>query len=279
MALGGVLTGCAGVADEHLTMTRVLPSKGSALAPPADYALSWSDEFDEAVGMPSSARWGYDTARNKAGWYNGESQYYSKKRRENARVEGGRLIIEARAEDLSSLRLRDWGGQRYSSARLTTLGKAAWHHGFFEIRARMPCARGTWPALWLHPERQDGRWQGGEIDIAEAVGHEPGKVHHSIQTTTRNFRKGNHLTGTTRTSTCDAFHDYQLHWTREWVAIGVDGRVRFVAPADAFDRAMVLMVNLAVGGTWGGARGIDDDALPARLEIEWVRVWQKRTSA
>ena len=260
-------------------MKGVLPSLGAPLERPADYALVWSDEFEAEAGLPSSGRWSYDTARNRAGWYNGEKQYYAKKRRENARVENGRLIIEARAEDLSALGLADWGGQRYSSARLTTRGKAAWRHGFFEIRARMPCVRGTWPALWLHPQHQDGRWDGGEIDIAEVVGHQPHLVHHSVQTLTRNFRRGNHLNATTRMSPCDDFHDYQLHWTPESVAIGVDGRVSFSAPADAFDRPMILMMNLAVGGTWGGAKGIADDALPARLEIDWVRVWQKRTGA
>lgn len=268
------LAGCGDHVSVKSTGLVMLPETGAALARPADYALVWQDEFYDGEQLVRD-RWSFDTDRNRAGWYNGELQYYSDGRDENARLEGGRLLLEARVEDLSALGLADWGGQRYSSARLTTRGAAAWRHGFFEIRAKMPCARGIWPALWLHPEHQSGQWDGGEIDIAEVVGHEPHLVHHSVQTVEHNFRRGNHLGATTRIPACGRFHDYQLHWTKDHVVIGVDGRVSFSTVAEPFDRPMILIMNVAVGGDWAGKHGIDDSGFPQRMEIEWVRVWQK----
>ena len=121
------------------------PSQSSpaALAVPAGYALVWSDEFTEP-GAPDPAKWSYDTGRNKAGWYNHELQYYSRDRAENAEQRNGRLVITARHETLDSA--ADRGRQRYTSARLLTRGKAEWTYGFFEIRARLACGKGTWPA-------------------------------------------------------------------------------------------------------------------------------------
>lgn len=243
------------------------------LAPPAGYALVWSDEFDRD-GLPARERWVHDTSRNRAGWYNRELQYYSRERASNARVSGGRLIIEARSEDLSRLGLRDWGGQRFSSARLTTRGKARWKGGFFEIRARLPCARGAWPAIWLLPDTHRGNWAGGEIDIAEYVGHEPGVVHHALHTRYRNFRAGNHERASTLLDACSEFHTYQLLWTDDQVIVGVDGSAALLTSALPFDQPMSLILNVAVGGTWGGAHGVDAQAFPARMEIEYVRVWQ-----
>ncbi|MXP42079.1 family 16 glycosylhydrolase [Altererythrobacter soli] len=242
--------------------------------PPADYVLVWQDTFDEQ-SYPSEERWQYDTARNKSGWYNNEVQYYARRRSANTRIENGKLIIQAQREDLSRERLRDWKGQRFSSARLTTRGKARWHRGFFEIRAKLPCAVGAWPAIWLFPDKSPGNWEGGEIDIAEAVGHEPDVVYHAVHTPEQNFKNGNHQQARTTIRSCDAFHDYQLHWTADSVTIAVDGKVALVTDAAAFDRPMSLIFNVAVGGDWGGAEGIDEAAFPASMEVEHVRVWQR----
>lgn len=251
----------------------------AVLTRPADYRLVWSDEFDTG-DQPDAERWTYETHRNHQGWYNGEAQYYSRARPRNIRLEGGNLIIEAHAERLNRADYPDWGGQDYTSGRLVTRGRQSWRKGFFEMRARLPCGRGTWPAMWLLPERETGRWHGGEIDIAEHVGSEPGAVHHSVQTPDRNFRAGNHPNGVTRVpDACDTFHRYQLHWTDEWIRIGVDDRVGLsVRVADLGIRLatpMYLILNLAIGGYWGGAQGLDAAALPARLEVDYVRVYQK----
>ena len=254
-----------------------LPALGDPLALPDGYKVVWNDDFD-AGDMPDPRRWHHDTSRNREGWYNGELQYYARPRQENARIENGRLVIEARGEDLSSKGFNDWSGQRFSSARLTTRGAASWRHGFFQIRARLPCIIGAWPAIWLLPEHQDMQWQGGEIDIAEAVGYEPGTVHHTIQTAKRNFIKGNHERGESYFNYCGGFHDYQLLWTEDRIVIGVDGKVGFAARPDGFDRKMILILNVAVGGDWAGAQGVDAEAFPARMEIDNIKVWQKARS-
>jgi len=121
------------------------PAIDEAGGVPAGYRLVWSDEFD-TEGLPDSARWVYDVGSNRRGWANRELQYYSDARRENSRIEKGVLIIESRRESTSAF--ADSGGQRYTSARLVTRGRKEWTYGFFEIRARLPCGRGSWPAIW-----------------------------------------------------------------------------------------------------------------------------------
>ena len=248
---------------------------------PADTHLVWSDEFDGAALDP--AKWRYDTVRNRQGWYNGELQYYSADRPENVRLADGHLIIEARQEALDPRHFPDWGGQHYTSGRLLTRGLAAWTYGWFEIRAKLPCTRGTWPAIWLLPET--GGWpDGGEIDVMEMVGSEPEVVHATVHSAlfvhTRGTQRGAALP---LPGACTAFHDYQLDWRPDSITIGVDGhafmRVRNDQPggrgAWPFDAPFHLILNLAIGGAWAAARGMDDAALPQRMEVDYVRVWQQ----
>jgi beta-glucanase (GH16 family) len=242
---------------------------------PPGYALVWADEFD-TPGLPGAKRWGYDTERNALGWYNNERQYYAAARAENAVVSGGRLKISARAETLSSA--ADWGGQRYTSARLTTRGLAEWTYGFFEVRAKLPCGRGTWPAIWMLGST--GPWPvAGEIDIMEHVGSNPRRVFGTVHTQV----SAGPGTGGARqvTDACTAFHDYQLHWTADELAIGIDGVVYYRYPNPRagratwpFDAPQYLLLNIAIGGTLGGA--VDDAIFPVTMEIEHVRVYQAR---
>ncbi len=249
-----------------------------AVAPPvvapAGYVLVWSDEFD-VDGLPDPAKWDYDTDRNRFGWYNNELQYYARDRPDNARVIGGRLLISARRESLSSL--PDWGGQRYSSARLVTRGKASWTYGFIEIRAKLPCGAGTWPALWTLGTR--GSWPlDGEIDIMEQVGSNPTRIFGTIHT---QLSGGSGTGGATQVSdACSQFHDYQLRWTPDEIAIGVDGVTYYQASnprtgynAWPFDFAQYLLLNIAVGGDLGGP--VNDAIFPVTMEIDHVRVFQR----
>ena len=149
-------------------------------------------------GCPTRRKWSYDIERNAAGWYNNELQYYGNARPENSNVEGGMLVITARREDLSALGLPDWGGQRYSSARLITRDKASWTYGFIEVRAKLPCGVGTWPAIWTLSTPPQTRWpDDGEIDIMEHVGFDPGVVHGTVHTGAYNHTRGNHRSATT----------------------------------------------------------------------------------
>src|SRR4026208_2586222 len=139
------------------------------------WRLVWSDEFDYN-GLPDPKKWSYDVGGH--GWGNKELQYYTERRKENARVENGKLIIEARRDS--------WEGHEYTSARLVTKGKGDWTYGRFEVKAKLPSGRGTWPAIWMLPtERSYGEsyWpDNGEIDIMEHVGYDPDVVHGSAHT-------------------------------------------------------------------------------------------------
>lgn len=255
-----------------------LPAHAQAerpLAPPEGWSIVWQDEFASGP-LPDETRWRYDTFRNRHGWYNSELQYYARRSPRTARVDDGRLVIEAHRGAYEGKRPDDWGGQRYSSARLTTRGLARWHTGFFEIRAKLPCVRGAWPAIWLLPDSHSGLWRSGEIDIVEMVGYQPEQVYHAVHTRDANFRNGAQLLKISRLDACGAFHDYQLLWTADKVTIGIDGVPVLTTDAAAFDRPMSLILNVAIGGEWAGAQGIDDDALPAAMEIEHVRIWQRK---
>lgn len=250
---------------------------------PPGYDKVFSDEFDGTT--VDSSKWRFDTHRNAQGWHNQERQYYSAGRSENARVEDGRLIIEARAEPLEKSRYPDWSGQKYTSARLIGQGLHSWTYGFFEIRAKVPCGRGTWPAIWMLPEDTSVKWpEGGEIDIMEHVGFEPGKIHQTIHTSAANFGNGTQLTKSfDLPDACKVFHRYQLLWTPTFLVLGVDDAPKFMVRRTKsereywpFDRPMHLLLNIAVGGTWGGQRGIDPKAFPARMEVDYVRVYQKK---
>lgn len=235
----------------------------------------WRDEFDgTALDM---RKWTADTSRNKAGWSNEERQYYSAA---NARVANGVLTIEAQA-DPAIRAAPDWGGQRYSSARLTTAGKAHWTYGTVEVRAKLACGGGLWPAIWMMPERDQPWPDGGEIDIMEHIGRRPGVIHATLHTARFVHSKGTQRGAETQVAdACTAFHRYQMRWTPRAITIGVDGRAFFRVANDGsgdrgawpFDAPFHLILNLAVGGNWPGP--VDDAALPARMTVDYVRVWR-----
>jgi beta-glucanase (GH16 family) len=236
----------------------------------AGWQLAWADEFDRD-GLPDPANWSYDVGGH--GWGNNELQFYTKGRAENARVERGHLVIEARRES--------WEGRDYTSARLVTKGKRDWVYGRVEVRARLPKGRGSWPAIWMLGSTTPLEWpDDGEIDIMEHVGFDPGVIHASVHT-----KRYNHVAGTQRTARIpipdaqDAFHDYSVEWDRDRIRAFVDGRAyfEFTREGDDKDRWPFaaphhLLLNVAVGGNWGGQKGVDPASLPYRFEIDYVRV-------
>jgi len=248
-----------------------------AVAAPQGYHLVWSDDFKTGK-MPAADKWRYDTWRNRDGWYNGELQYYSAGRPQNSRLENGRLVIEVRHESLKQY--PDYGGQAYTSARLITQGLASWTYGFFEIRARLSCTRGAWPAIWLLGEN----WpKGGEIDIMEQLGFEPATIHgtaHTPWSVAHDTPSGGEVQ---ISSPCTAFHRYQLQWTKDLITFLVDDVPyhSYARPSDAtpetwpFDQPEYLVLNVAVGGGWAGQKGIDDARFPDGMLVDYVRVYQK----
>ena len=245
-----------------------------AAVAPAGWKLVWDDEFDHP-GLPDPSRWSYDVGGD--GWGNRERQFYTSARPENARVENGHLIIEARHEP--------WKGSAYTSARLVSKNKGDWHSGRFEIRARLPGGRGTWPAIWMLPtvwDLGDGKWpDNGEIDIMEHVGYELGLIHASTHSRLNQWRNNTQRTATLLVpDATTAFHTYAMEWESDEIRIFVDDRLYFTSRKSGGDwaswpffRNFYLVLNVAVGGDWGAVKGVDDNAFPQRMEVDYVRVF------
>lgn len=241
------------------------------------YNLVWSDEFD-IDGLPDSSKWDYDIEANETGWYNEELQYYSYGRIENSKVSDGKLMITARKEALTNA--GDYGGQEYTSARLITKGKANWKYGFFEIRAKLPCGLGTWPAIWLLGDNNI-LWPGnGEIDIMEQVGLYPDEISGTVHTASTEGTSGDGNLVIIN-DVCEVFHNYQLTWTPEKITIAVDGTPFHTyinqgtgTSSWPFDNPHYLLLNLAIGGEMAGTT-IGDNIFPVQMEVEYVRIYQK----
>ena len=240
------------------------------------WKLIWSEEFDY-TGFPDSTKWSYDTEGNVYQWGNNEAQYYTSGRKENAWVSDGVLRITALKEPME--------GRSYTSARLITKGKGDWLYGRFEIRAKLPTGRGTWPAIWMLPtDWEYGDWpKSGEIDIMENVGYDPDPIVGSSHT-----EKYNHAIGTQKNAkiACPdcykAFHVYALEWEEDEYRLYVDDQLYFTFKNEGtgyevwpYDKRFHILLNLAIGGNWGGQKGIDDSLFPHVFEIDYVRVYKK----
>ena len=240
------------------------------------HKLVWSDEFN-TPGSPDTTKWTYDLgAGNPAGWGNNELQYYTNNNK-NVRIENGSLIIEARKESLN--------GMPYTSSRILTKKKGDWLYGRVEIKAKLPKGRGTWPAIWMLPTTWVyGGWpSSGEIDIMEHVGYDPGVVHGTIHTESYNHMKKTQKGGQIQLSDTDnAFHIYTIEWTANKIDFLVDDKVYYAVTKSPdedykgwpFNQAFHLIMNIAVGGGWGGKEGVDETIWPQRMEVDYVRVYQ-----
>ncbi|WP_320018618.1 glycoside hydrolase family 16 protein [Labilibaculum manganireducens] len=243
----------------------------------SDYQLVWSDEFNY-TGLPDSTKWSYDTEGNSEGWGNNEDQYYTKAKKENAWVQNGVLNIIALKEQ--------YEGKDYTSARLNS--KANWLYGKIEVNAKLPKGRGTWSAIWMMPKDwsfKDGDWPNiGEIDIMEHVGHNLGVIHASAHSTDYQWQKGTQQTDTIHIAdVAEKFHSYIWEWTPEVMKTYVDDQLYFEYKNEGlgeskwpYIKPFYLILNVAVGGAWGSVEGIDAEAFPQTMQVDYVRIFQKR---
>jgi len=239
--------------------------------------LLWSDEF-KYTGQPDSTKWNYDLGDgcpSLCGWGNSELEFYTNDAK-NVRVENDKLIIEAHHDSI--------GGKAYTSTRIKSKFKGDWLYGRIEVKAKLPLGRGTWPAIWmLSTDWKYGGWPAsGEIDIMEHVGYDPGVVHGTIHTETFNHHKQTQKEG--KITIADAqteFHVYAIDWLEDRIDFYVDEKMYHSVSKGSndtfnewpFDQRFHLIMNIAVGGGWGGTQGIDDSIWPQKMEVEYVRVY------
>lgn len=240
---------------------------GIAEAPPR---LIWHDEFDGPE--IDETKWAYEV--KPPGWVNNELQNYTYRRRENARIENGMLVIEGH---------RDWfQGHEYSSARLKTQGKASFTYGRIEARIQVPWGWGTWPAFWMMPDDFSRGWPAcGELDILEHVGHDPNVVHGTAHARAYNWQSSEQRTASTHVpGATSGFHVYAIEWRPDRIDWFVDGRRYYTLTNPnrgddwwPFNKSFYIILNLAIGGSWGGARGVDPNTWPQRMLVDYVRVY------
>jgi beta-glucanase (GH16 family) len=256
----------------------------------ADWKLVWQDEFDGS-GAPDAEKWTYEEGYIR----NREAQFYTR-RRENVRVENGVLVLEARRESIPNPAFQagstSWQRSRetseYTSASVRTLDRSHWRYGRIEVRAKLPSGRGTWPAIWmLGVNCKEVGWpECGEIDIMENVGYDPSAIHANIHTGSYNHvKKTGKGSKITVERPWEKFYVYALEWSPEKLDFFVDGRKYFTYANDnsgvaswPYDKPFYLILNLAIGGAWGGRNGIDDAIFPQRMEVEYVRVYERSSS-
>lgn len=242
------------------------------------WKLAWEDEFNYD-GLPDSTKWTYEEGGH--GWGNNEKQFYLKKSTENSFVKNGNLHIVALKKDFQ--------GSKYTSAKLTTYQKHSIQYGKIEVRAKLPKGKGTWPAIWMLPESIQDKTEDwplcGEIDIMEHVGKDPNVVHTSLHSELYNHIKGTQITHFEKLEdVAGRFHKYGIEWSKDYIKFYIDDKLFFesfkgqngrVSSNEGwpFDKPYYLILNLAVGGNWGG--DVDDSILPAEMQIDYVRIYQK----
>ncbi|WP_424200094.1 glycoside hydrolase family 16 protein [Algibacter sp.] len=242
--------------------------------------LVMQDEFD-IEGAPNSAIWGYNIGNGENGWGNNELQYYTN-RTENVKVENGSLLIIANKEN--------YNGSAYTSARLLTKGKFEQAYGRFEARIQVPYGQGMWPAFWLLGadcgDGTDGTlvWPAcGEIDIMENKGSEPTEISSAVHgpgysggnPITKSFSLDNNRFDTD-------YHVFGIEWDPNYINFYVDNVLyNQITPADVtgnwvFDHPFYIIINLAVGGNFGGAPN-SETVFPQYMLVDYVRVYKNNT--
>jgi len=257
--------------EPELLFTKLLPA--------SDWKLIWSDEFDDD-GLPDDTKWSYDVGDH--GWGNNEKQYYRAKSKENSIIKDGKLHIIALKKDFEL--------SNYTSAKLTTYQKLDLQYGKIEVKAKLPKGKGSWPAIWMLPasiKTDKEPWPlCGEIDIMEHVGKDPNVVHTSLHTELYNHIKGTQITFfDTLNNVFDEYHTYGIEWDEKSIRFIYDDKLYFESQKGQngrvtakegwpFDKPYFLILNVAVGGNWGGA--IDDSIFPNEMVVDYVRVFKRK---
>ena len=224
---------------------------------PEGYKLVWQDEFNSGSELNASD-WTHEVWGK--GRVNNELQEYV-----NHKTPEGKLVTEVRNGKLRITALKENG--KVYSGRVYAMRSVGWTYGYIEASIKLPKGKGTWPAFWMMPVNYTSWPADGEIDIMEEVGYHPNYVSSSL-----------HANAHVHTQ-----HTYAILWTADNITTYVDGQVqlsynnRGLGRDDwPYDDPFYVILNLAWGGDWGGAQGVDESALPTTMEVDYVRVFQKK---
>jgi beta-glucanase (GH16 family) len=261
------------VSGNKLNSTAEKESKSSKKAP-SNWELVWEDNFD-VDGLPDQRIWNYEEGYIR----NNEAQYYTKERLENARVENGNLVIEARMDN--------WNGHKITAASINTYGNKSILYGRIEVKAKLPAGVGTWPAIWMLGDvfNEGTGWPAcGEIDIMENVGYEPDVIHANVHTKAYNHVKGtNKGNKITAEKPYENFNIYAVEWFEDHMDFYLNNILYFSFKNEGtgndvwpFDKPHYLLINFAVGGGWGARNGVDETIFPQKYYIDYVKVYRQK---
>ena len=247
--------------------------KAEEMIVPDGYSLVWQDEFNGT--SVDANNWRFENWA--PGYVNNELQRYVP----NGVLDGNKTAFCQ--DGVLNIRAMAYNGQ-VISARMNS--RASWEYGYMEASIKLPKGKGTWPAFWMMPDDQSLGWpKCGEIDIMEEVGVDPNIVSSSIHCESYNHVKGTQKTASRKTPGAeDDFHTYAIEWTPTYIKSYVDGVLLLNFPNDGngnvstwpFNKKFFIILNLAWGGDWGGYAGVDETKLPATMQIDYVRVFQKK---
>lgn len=250
----------------------IIPGPVQDLGWQFEIAPAWADEFDYQ-GLPNVSKWDYDIGGG--GWGNNELQFYTNAIR-NASVSNNVLTITAIRENFE--------GRNYTSCRLVSRQKGDWLYGRVEVKAMLPAGKGTWPAIWMLPtDWEYGGWpKSGEIDIMEHVGYEQNMVHISTHCEAYYWRLNNQKSAKKSVPNATTeFHLYRIDWTPYAIRGYIDNELVFTNINEGtgykvwpFDKRFHLLLNIAIGGDWGGAQGVDNTIFPVMMLIDYVRYYR-----
>jgi beta-glucanase (GH16 family) len=268
----GAVTVMSGVARKTVTVSQAAAEK-AAYDAPEGYHLVWQDEFNEGTEL-NGADWTHEV--QNSGWVNHELQNYV-----NHKSPKGNLVTEISGGALRIHCFKEEG--KIYSGRVYAKVKEGWKYGYIEASIKLPKGKGTWPAFWMMPVNFKSWPADGEIDIMEEVGYHPDYVSSSLHA---NAHVHSNNTQVTHEMYCKGaegeFHTYAIEWTAQNITTFVDGKKqlsydnRGLGRDDwPYDDPFYIIFNLAWGGDWGGSQGVDENALPVTMEVDYVRVFQK----
>ena len=269
----GAVTVMSGTARKTVTVTQAAADKPAYYAPEG-YQLVWNDEFNEGTEL-NKVDWTHEV--QNSGWVNHELQNYV-----NHTTPKGSLVTEVMGGTLRIHCFKEDG--KIYSGRVYAHVKEGWKYGYIEASIKLPKGKGTWPAFWMMPVNFRSWPADGEIDIMEEVGYHPDFVSSSLHA---NAHVHSNNTQVTHEMYCKGaegeFHTYAIEWTAQNITTYVDGKVQLSYDNKGLGRddwpyndPFYVIFNLAWGGDWGGSQGVDENALPVTMEVDYVRVFQKK---